>query len=230
MSMVMKKTALFAGIGLALAAAAPVNWANMVTLGALGSHVVGNPRAKVRVVEYFSYSCSHCAHFAEDAAGKYKLGAIARGEAAYELRNSVRDRYDLAAAVLARCGGPSKFMGNTEALMANQSQWLEKAVAMEQKSGAALAKLPPAQGIRQIMTGLGFNKVLAARGFTPAQINACAANPAALKAVLAMTKDSATRVKVPYTPYFEIGGAPAEHMSSWNQVEAMIRFYLEPKS
>lgn len=223
----MKSVLRIAAASIALVAAAPVNWGNTVTLGVNGSHVVGNPKAKVRIVEFLSYTCHHCADFTADAAGKYKQGAVARGEVSYELRNAVRDRYDLAASVLARCGGPAKFLGNTEALMASQHDWMDKAAAMEQKSGAALAKLAPAQGIRQITTTIGLNKVMAGRGFTPVQINACAGNPAAINAVLAMAKDSATRVKVPYTPYFIIGGQPADHLSSWAQAEGMAQFYLK---
>lgn len=208
-----------------LIAAAP-NWAGMTTLGTGGSHVIGNPKAKVRVVEYFSYTCSHCAHFSEDAAPQYRKGALARGEAAYELRHVVRDRIDLAAAVVARCGGPAKFAGNSEAIMAAQHDWLPKGAAYDAKNGARLAKLPPGQGIQQIVNGIGLNTIMMKRGFTQAQVNACAANPATMKTVVAMAQDSSVRAKVPYTPYFVINGQPAENISKWAQIESMIQFYL----
>ena len=216
---------LLAPIAMLAMAAAP-NWGGTVTLGANGSHVIGNPKARVRVVEYFSYTCSHCAEFAMDAAGKYRTGAIARGDAAYELRNAARDRIDLGAAVIARCGGPAKFMGNTEAIFAAQHAWMGQAIAFDTKNGASLIKMTSGQAIQAIVNGTGLKAVMQKRGFTPAQINACAADPAAIKAVLAMDKDADERVKVPYTPYFVINGNETDRLSSWTQMEAMIGFYL----
>jgi len=44
------------------AATAAVKWDLRTTRTAEGNHLIGNPAAKVRLVEFISYTCDHCAH------------------------------------------------------------------------------------------------------------------------------------------------------------------------
>src|SRR4051812_27451591 len=90
-------------------AAKAVDWTSRVTVSPIGGHVMGNPAAPTKVVEYISYTCSHCAHFVNEGAPKLKEGWVKTGKATVEVRNAVRDRYDMTAALLARCGGPARF-------------------------------------------------------------------------------------------------------------------------
>ena len=47
----------------AVAAPAGQNWVDTVTATPEGGFRMGNPNAKVKLVEYASLTCSHCAHF-----------------------------------------------------------------------------------------------------------------------------------------------------------------------
>ena len=58
---------------------APTDWTRTVTLAPNGAYILGNPRAATRIVEYFSYTCSHCAHFAAEATEPRKADSIWRG-------------------------------------------------------------------------------------------------------------------------------------------------------
>jgi len=50
---------------LTLAGAAPVrNWPATATMNADGAYVIGNPAARVKLREWASYTCPHCAHSA----------------------------------------------------------------------------------------------------------------------------------------------------------------------
>ena len=91
-----------------------VNWTATVTQGTNGAFIMGNPKAKVRLVEYVSYTCSHCAHFVGESKVPLKRDYVAKGLVSVELRNAVLNQYDLAAALSARCGGSGRFFGNTE--------------------------------------------------------------------------------------------------------------------
>src|SRR3546814_17929114 len=71
----------------------------------IGGFVMGKPDARTSLVEYISYTCSHCAEFTQKAAAPLKINWISTGAINVEIRNAVRDRYDLTAALLARCGG-----------------------------------------------------------------------------------------------------------------------------
>ena len=116
-------TAISAGL---LAAPAPSKWLSTVTVTANGAHVLGNPAAPNKVVEYLSYTCSHCANFEANESPAFKAQYVATGKASLEIRNMVLNPIDLTAAVLARCGGKAKFFGNHKQLFSKQSVWLGK--------------------------------------------------------------------------------------------------------
>ena len=52
------------GAALAQTKPAPRNWNQTITLTPQGTHLLGNPAAKVRLTQFISYTCPHCAHFA----------------------------------------------------------------------------------------------------------------------------------------------------------------------
>ncbi|WP_293880084.1 thioredoxin domain-containing protein [Sphingomonas sp.] len=212
--------ALFALFAPLTVSAAP-DWTTTVTRAANGAYVMGNPKAKVRLVEYLSYSCPHCAHFTGEAAAPLKAGFIAKGTVAVEMRNAVRDRYDFTAAVLARCGGPSRFFGNTEALFGAQDALLTKAAAFE-ASEALPEGAPVAVALKGMAKGSGLNDFMVARGFTIAQVNACLVDKPSQNAVLALTKEAWNVRKIPGTPTFLINGQPAK-TAEWSQIEAKLR-------
>jgi protein-disulfide isomerase len=211
------RLAVLALIALAPAAfAAPkVDWTSRVALSPIGGHVLGNPAAPTKLVEYVSYTCPHCAHFVKEASGPLKTGYVKGGKLSVELRNAVRDRFDLTAALLARCGGPRRFYGNHEALFANQDVWIEKVMAYEQ--GSAAKPTEQIAALRDIGRNTGLYALMGRRGFSPAQLDACVANKVSMKQVLAMTEEAWKKVKIGGTPAFTINGALVDG-SSWEQL------------
>ena len=130
----------------------------------------------------------------------------------------MRDKYDLTAALLARCGGPTKFMGNHEALFANQSAWITQVESYDRDAQKPADQIPALQDIGQ-KTGL--YALMNKRGFTNAQLNACIANPQSMKQVLAMTDEAWTKVKITGTPGFTINGTKVDG-SNWATVKAAL--------
>ncbi len=49
--------------------APPANWAAQATLTPAGTHLMGNPAAPVKLVEYVSYTCNHCAAYSSISHG-----------------------------------------------------------------------------------------------------------------------------------------------------------------
>lgn len=198
-------------------AAAP-NWTARVTLSPIGGHVLGNPLAPTKLVEYVSYTCNHCAHFVAEATGPLKAGYVRGGKVSVEIRNAIRDKYDLTAALLARCGGKARFMGNHEALFANQDAWMEKLVAYE--SGTDKPTEEKA-ALRDIGQKTGLYALMGKRGFSSQQLDGCVNDPAAMKQVLAMTKDAWQTLKINGTPAFTINGMLVEG-SSWSALRSAL--------
>ncbi len=84
---------------------------------------LGNPDAKVKIVEYASFTCPHCAHFSETVFKPLKAEYIDTGKVHFTLREVYFDRYGLWAAMMARCGGDLKYFPVTETLFATQGEW-----------------------------------------------------------------------------------------------------------
>ena len=187
----------------ALAAASAPNWPSRVALSPIGGHVLGNPAAPTKLVEYISYTCTHCAHFVGEASEPLKTGYVKGGKVSVEVRNAVRDKYDLTAALLARCGGPKRFFGNHEALFANQDAWMAKLQAYDRGAAKPSEQLA---ALRDIGQNTGLYELMGKRGFTPAQLDACINDPAAMKRVLAMTDEAWNKVKIQGTPAFTVNG------------------------
>jgi len=209
--------ALFAFVG----ATGPTDWSRTTTLAPSGAFIVGNPAAKLRLVEYMSYTCPHCAHFAEEASAPLKRDYIMRGLVAFEVRNAVRDPLDLVAAIGARCGGAAKFLGNHEAVFAAQSDLFAKAATFDPaKSGK-----DPVTGMKALGRASGLSAVLAKRGITPAALDACIASKVAQAPVLAMTKEAWEVRKIAGTPTFFLNDK-ALGTNSWAGIEAELRTAL----
>ena len=202
----------------ALVAAPAANWVSRVVLSPIGGHLMGNPAASTKLVEYVSYTCSHCAHFVGEASAPLKTGYVKGGKVSVEVRNAVRDKYDLTAALLARCGGPARFMGNHEALFANQTPWMEQIQAYD---GSGNKPADQVAALKDIGQKTGLYALMTKRGFTNAQLDACIANPASMKQVLAMTDEAWNKVKITGTPGFVVNGTKVDG-SSWAILQAAL--------
>lgn len=213
----------------ALVSAAAPNWVASVRVQPNGAFVMGKPAAPAKLVEYLSYTCGHCAHFTGEASAPLKVGYVAKGLATVEVRNAVRDRYDFTAALLARCGGPTKFFGNSEALFATQATWLGKASAFEASDAERISKLPMNDVLKAIAKGVGLDTLMRARGLSPAQIDACLSDTVAQKQVVAMSNEAWTVRKINGTPSFLINGNAFEGPGSWAAVEAGLKAALAAK-
>ena len=215
------KAVLLACVAALTIGAAPVDWTKTVTRGANGAYVLGNPKAKVRLVEYLSYSCNHCADYAVESSIPLKTRYVAKGTVAVELRNAVRDRYDFAAAVLARCGGPTRFAAQSEALFAGQEAMMAKAQAFETAN-----PLPDDAPLNTILGGIaqgsGMSALMTSKGLSPAAINACMMDKATQNMVLAMTKEAWEVRKIKFTPTFLVNGRDMGP-NSWATLEPKLR-------
>ncbi len=85
---------------------------------------LGNPKAKVTVVEYASVACPHCARFNNDVFPAFKTKYIDTGLVHYVAREALTGEPTVAAAgfLLARCAGKDKYFAVTEAIYRAQDQ------------------------------------------------------------------------------------------------------------
>lgn len=196
-------------------------WSATVTVSSIGAHLVGNPAAKVRLVEYFSYTCSHCAEFAADGDTPLKTQYVDKGTVLFEYRNFVRDPVDMTAALLARCGGPKAFAANHHAIFMAQPVWLKKVEQATAAQQAAWSQGSTGDQARRIAADTGLDALMRARGYSAAQLDACVDSEVAQAEILAMTNIGRGADRVRGTPTFFVNGRQAG-VTSWAALKSQL--------
>ncbi|MEM6487863.1 MAG: DsbA family protein [Pseudomonadota bacterium] len=113
---------------------------------ALGDIALGDENAPVTLFEYVSYSCPACRAFHERVFPSLKEEYIDTGKVRLIQRDFIRNRYDLWAAMLARCGGERGYYPITDALFKRQDVW-----ARAQDPTEELMKIGRANGLSPAM-------------------------------------------------------------------------------
>jgi protein-disulfide isomerase len=89
----------------------------------LTDYSMGSPDAPVKIVEYASFTCPHCATFHATVFKDLKRDYIDTGKVHFTLREVYFDRYGLWAAMVARCGGEMRYFGIHDMLFDQQAEW-----------------------------------------------------------------------------------------------------------
>lgn len=183
-----------------------LRWDKTVTMTADGFPVMGNPDAPVKVVEFISYTCSHCAEFSRESQVPLAGGLVRQGKVSVELRPFLRTSLDEVPALLALCGPKSNYFGNSAGLLAAQGSWFKPpADPGYEARWKALEGKPVAQR-GMVAKDLGLTKLMRARGYTSAALDACLADQTKLDWLTKQTEYAGTTIKVVGTPSFMING------------------------
>lgn len=201
--------------------AATPDWQNRVVKASDGAFVVGNPNAKVKLVEYLSYTCPHCAAFSRESAGVLRGQMVKSGSTSIELRNLVRDQLDLDAALLARCAGPAGFDTLSTAFFAKQDQWLPVGAEWEQNNAQRMAMYPKMARLKASADGAGLTAIARAGGMSQATIDACFANEGNLQPIMTMMEHVPPGITG--TPGFLINGKLQDKVYTWASLEPALR-------
>lgn len=183
--------------------------------------VMGNPDAPLKLVEYASYTCSHCADFSAKASEPLRK-MVSTGRLSYEFRSFLRDPYDLMMALLARCGGAEPFFPLTEQLMANQSAFFAKAQAIDPKAAEATLKLPPNQRFVALAGPTGLIDFAKQRGIPEAKAKQCLADTKAADGLVNKAQEGAKQYDISGTPTFLLNGAVVEDAANWDVLRARL--------
>ena len=203
------------------AAPAPVDWARTVVATPEGGFRMGNPAAKVKLVEYGSLTCGHCASFAKEGMEPLLATYVRGGKVSYEYRNFILNGLDVAATLVARCGGAGRFFPVTDALYATQSQWKDRIKNLTDAQKQALNALPENQRLGRLAELAGIPEIAARHGIDPAQAKRCLADRAAFDG-LGKTNEAAVAQGVDGTPIFFLDGANVGP-HSWQTLEPILR-------
>src|SRR5581483_9447758 len=112
---------------------------------AQGDMSLGRPTAKVKVVEYASASCPHCAAFNNEVFGAFRKAYIDTGKVRYTLKEMLTPPEEVAAAgfLLARCRGPSRYFPTLDLVFRRQQEMFQPngLLAVGQAAGLSKAQI-----------------------------------------------------------------------------------------
>lgn len=184
-----------------LAACAPRN-ADPAAVAQADDMSLGNPKAKVQVVEYASASCPHCARWDMEVFPAFRTKYLDTGRVRYTLKEYLTQPAALSAAgfMLARCAGKDRYFPVLDAVFRGQEEMV--------RTG------DPRAVLHRIAADPG--------GLTDAQLDACLKDPAAEKALAARVARHMKVDKVTSTPTFIINGRRIEGEMSLPELDAAI--------
>jgi protein-disulfide isomerase len=166
---------------------------------------IGEPEAKVKIFEYLSFTCPHCARFHADVYPLLKADYIDTGKVRLDYHEVYFDQLGLLGAMLARCGGELRYMGITDMLFDKQQEW----------AGAADMNA----AVEQLKT------IGRAAGMEDATVDACLRDQAQAEALVANYQ---TNIETNYpgdtfggTPSFIINGTKHSNMS-YDELKAIL--------
>ena len=154
---------------------------------------LGDPNAPVKIVEYASFTCPHCAHFHETVFKPLKAEYIDTGKVHFTLREVYFDRYGLWAALVARCGGDMRYFGISDILFATQQEWA--------------ASSDPNVVVQNLRT-IGISA-----GLTNEALDVCLADAAMVEAMVARFETNMKADGVEGTPTLFVNGTKHPNMS-----------------
>ncbi|MCR5877421.1 DsbA family protein [Phenylobacterium sp. J367] len=174
---------------LAAAAVAGLALAGCNTGGASGpaegDMSMGDPNAPVKMLEYASASCSHCATFNNEVFPAFKAKYIDTGKVHYTLKEFLTPPEQVATAgfLVARCAGKDKYFSVIDAVFHNQAEMFQTG------------------DVRGVLL-----RIAQSAGLTEEQFNACLTNEAEIKALDERVTRAVREDKITGTPTFVING------------------------
>ena len=230
-------TVAIAGAGPLPAAAAPghaahataKDWSAVVSRTTAGGFVMGNPDAKVKLVEYGSMTCPHCARFDENSIPTLTSKYVKTGKVSWEFRNYVRDAVDVSASLLARCGGPKAFFPLTRALFKEQANWEKKINDAPPSQLTRIEALPLDKRFLAIAKVTGFQQWGAAHGVPTGKSTRCLTDVDSANRLVRMTDDAKAQFPgFPGTPSFVVNDKMVEleaitEAEVWPALESRIQ-------
>jgi protein-disulfide isomerase len=208
----------------AASVAPPANgdWAQTIVETPEGGFRMGNPDAAVKLVEYASMTCPHCAAFSEEATEPLLNNYVKSGQVSYEFRHFLLFPTDPGMSLLARCQGPGAFFALTEQVYADQQNWSSKVQSLPPAELQRLQAMAPDQQVSAIVKSAGLDQFFRQRGMPQAKIDQCLADPQGLQK-LADLSARGQQEGVTGTPTFFINGEIVKNANTWATLEPALK-------
>ncbi|MFN4020046.1 MAG: DsbA family protein [Erythrobacter sp.] len=205
----------------AITAPAGSSWTETVTVTPEGGYLLGNPDAPLKLVEFASHTCGHCASFAVTGKQPLKSKYVASGVVSFEQREIFLNPFDIVIATMAQCGAKEQMQPLSDEVWQNLEsvfKGLQGNPAAVQAAGA----LPPAQRFAKVAEVTGLIDFFAARGLSADQARSCLTDTARIDAMVKASEAQASEVGVTGTPTFVLNGKKLD-VNTWEKLEPVLQ-------
>jgi protein-disulfide isomerase len=205
------------------------SWADVVNATSAGGVMMGNPNAKVKLVEIGSLSCPHCKAFEDEGAPTLVDQYVKTGKVSWEFRPYlIHGPIDMAADLIVRCNGIKSFFPLTKALYTDQAIWMGKLEAAPPAKVSEIQNLPTKQAFVAMANLLGLQDWAAARGVPQAKSNQCLTNQKMIDQEVQIVSDVQSQFPdFTGTPAFVINGKMLPGVAGWGglhpQLDAAVK-------
>lgn len=220
------------GAGNSAAPSAPVasvaaptgqNWVDTVVKTAEGGYRMGNPDAPIKLVEYGARSCPACGAFSRASAQPLAEQYVASGKVSFEFRDFlVHGASDLPGALLAACAGPGPFFALTDAMYANQNDYLDRIQKISDADQKRMQNAKPTEAVTFLAQQGGLIEFVKQRGIPEAKARQCLGDQAAIEALAKLTETASKSGKVTGTPTLYLNDERVQ-VGDWPGVEAALK-------
>jgi protein-disulfide isomerase len=182
---------------------------------------MGNPDAPVKLVEYASITCPHCAEFSEQGGARLRE-YVRTGQVNWEYRPFIIFPTDPGTFALLRCQGAGPFFQLSDQLYATQREWTGRLQALPQEQLSQIEGMPPVERAAFLVRAAGLDQFFRQRGMPEARVNQCLANGQDLQRLAAITQRASEEEHVTGTPTFIINGEKAT-AGNWAELEPILQ-------
>lgn len=205
----------------------PQDWLGVTTRTERG-HLLGNPEAEAQLIEFISYTCSHCADFAKQSDNTLDIAAVGPGFISIEVRPIIRNSIDLVVSLLVQCGDPARFKQRHRTFLYTQDQWWGEALKAPESQKQIWARQTPAARMNAAQA-LDLDDTMRSMGFSSSQVTACLRDEAAAQALLSNDKADRAEFTITATPTFALDGAKLDDVGDWPSLAYTLQERFRPK-
>ena len=199
-------------------------WADVVNRTPDG-YMMGNPNAKVKLIEIASLGCPYCKRFEDEGVPTLIDKYVKPGRISWEFRPyPIHGPIDIAAALIVECNGLKSFFPLSQALYKDQMNWMGKIEATPQDKIAQIQNLPPNQMFVALASLAGLQDWAAARGVPQAKSNQCLADQKMINQQVQVSNDVNNQYPdFKGTPSFVLNGQmQPQDVGTWAKLQPQL--------
>ncbi len=199
-------------------------WADVVNMSSADGFVMGNPKAKVKLLEIGSLFCPYCKKFEDEGSPILVEKYVKTGQVSWEFRPYViHGPIDVAANIVARCAGMKTFFPLTKALYKDQPILEAKLQGVPEDKQQQLQNLPTNQMFVAYGNLLGLQDWAAARGLPQAKSNQCLGDQKMIDREVQITADVNSQYPdFAGTPSFVLNGKMLAKTGDWRTLQPQL--------